>query len=203
LNNGVVLVRNSQRGRFFVELLLEKTRWGHTIQHDQGAFDETVLEVLELERRAAELTLAAAEPAHRAVAPYESHCLLPLLPSIEGHELVALYAMCWWSQAESLVGKAGQRQSRVIQFVDPRVLDMNNVVGVRGTDVPAFLYHFAGRSKEWDEMLAKFGIPRRHTADCAKVFRHVDAAAAAKTCVPGNAGVEDLFGYCEPPLAVC
>ena len=68
LNNGVVLLRNSVRGHFFLELLLEKAwdspdtfksllhldgllqaLWFQTIERDQGPFDETVLEVLGME----------------------------------------------------------------------------------------------------------------------------------------------------------
>ncbi|CAK0897230.1 unnamed protein product [Prorocentrum cordatum] len=162
------------------------------IQHDQGAFDETILEVLGLENSA-----TSAGPV------YDSHCLPFAFPSEEGNEMIALYAMCWWNEVERLAGKPGKRRSRMVGFVDPRRADINHVVGFRGTDVPALLYHFAGRSKEWDEMLAKFGIPRRHTADCAKVFRVVDEAAGQRACVPGNAGVEDLFGHCPPDLTVC
>ena len=57
----VVLLRSSRRGHFFLDLLLEKVGqlrageslrkagWMQTIEKDQGAFDETVLEVLGLE----------------------------------------------------------------------------------------------------------------------------------------------------------
>lgn len=134
---------------------------------------------------------------------YDSHCLPTLFPSLGGDEMIALYAFCWWNEAERLAGKAGARRSRTIRFVDPRAFDLNHVVGARGMQQPALLYHFAGRSKDWDEMLGVFGVPRRHASDCRKVFQHVDAVAATRACVPGNAGVEDIFTYCEPPLWVC
>mmetsp|Transcript_52548 Transcript_52548/g.148015 ORF Transcript_52548/g.148015 Transcript_52548/m.148015 type:complete len:92 (+) Transcript_52548:1-276(+) len=91
----------------------------------------------------------------------------------------------------------------MIRFVPPAELDLNHVVGYKGTEQPAFLYHFAGRSKDWEAMLGLFGMPRRHTTDCARVLRYVDSVAGVKRCVPGNSGVGDIFGYCAPPLAVC
>lgn len=209
LNNGVVFLRNSRRGRFFLRLLLRKSAWSGTIQHDQGAFDETVLEMLGLEAVSEapggklDEDWPSALRVDRTHEGYDSHCLPFLFPSIERGVMVANYAMCWWSHAERLAGKAGQRRSQVIQFVDPRSVDINQVVGYRGMDVPALLYHFAGRTKDWNEILGRFGVPRRQTADCAKVFAHADGVAQQSTCVPGNRGVEDMFSYCEPPLAVC
>eukprot|EP00913_Durusdinium_trenchii_P033325 g31198.t1 len=52
LNNGVVMIRSSPRGHFFLDLLLEKAAWMQNIEKDQGAFDETVLEILGLEATA-------------------------------------------------------------------------------------------------------------------------------------------------------
>eukprot|EP00392_Amoebophrya_sp_AT5.2_P000107 g107.t1 len=46
LNNGLTMLRNSPQGRAFLNLLLDKISWIQTFQHDQGAFDETVLEVV-------------------------------------------------------------------------------------------------------------------------------------------------------------
>lgn len=189
LNNGVVFLRNSARGRFFLDLLLGKIGWSQTIQHDQGAFDETVLEALGYE---ASTSLS-----------YDSHCMPFLFPNEEGHSLIALYAMCWWNEAQRLTGKAGERSSQMILFVNPKELDMNHVVGYRLTTIPAFLYHFAGPGKDWHSMLTLFGMARRHTADCMRVFKHVDEVGGQKVCIPGNRGVEDMFSYCEPPLAVC
>jgi len=135
--------------------------------------------------------------------PYDSRCVPFLFPTQDGNEMIAHYAMCWWSEAERLAGKAGNRSGKMIHFVDPRKIDINHVVGYKGTEIPAFLYHFAGRSKDWTAILEKFGLPHRHTLDCNRVFRYVDEAARKKECIPGNEGVKDLFTYCEPPLAVC
>eukprot|EP00933_Yihiella_yeosuensis_P020572 TRINITY_DN16464_c1_g1_i1.p1 TRINITY_DN16464_c1_g1~~TRINITY_DN16464_c1_g1_i1.p1 ORF type:complete len:483 (+),score=77.11 TRINITY_DN16464_c1_g1_i1:157-1605(+) len=194
LNNGVVFVRNSPRGRFFLELLLKKAPWLNTIQFDQGAFDETVLEVLGFEKAAKAGSMRYG---------YDSLCLPYQFKREDGVELIAHYAMCWWNEAEHMAGKVGNRSSNTFRFVDPRKIDINHVVGWREMQIPAFLYHFAGRSKDWDAMLEKFGMAKRHTSNCAKVFHHVSEAAKAKRCVPFNAGVQDLHAYCEPPLAVC
>lgn len=51
LNNGLTMLRNSPQGRAFLDLLLDKISWIQTFQHDQGAFDETVLEVVGIVER--------------------------------------------------------------------------------------------------------------------------------------------------------
>eukprot|EP00929_Paragymnodinium_shiwhaense_P052982 TRINITY_DN26530_c0_g1_i1.p1 TRINITY_DN26530_c0_g1~~TRINITY_DN26530_c0_g1_i1.p1 ORF type:complete len:439 (-),score=86.85 TRINITY_DN26530_c0_g1_i1:341-1657(-) len=187
LNNGVVLVRHSPRGLFFLDQLLEKAAWMQTIERDQGAFDETVLELLGLEAR------------ERGERGYDSRCAAHVFTNVAGNHEVALYALCWWQMSEEVAGPFGNRHSQMFRFADPRIVDVNHVVGARGLSEPALLHHFAGRSKDWAGMLETFGLPRRATADCRKVFRHVDAAAAERACVPGGPVVTE----CEPPMLVC
>lgn len=95
LNNGVVLVRSSPRGRFFLEQLLAKAAWMQTIEKDQGAFDETILEVLGLEAVA------------RGEEGYDSECAQFVFPNARGNHEVALYALCWWRVSERLAGPFG------------------------------------------------------------------------------------------------
>merc|ERR1711957_102082 len=187
LNNGMVLLKNSPGGFFFLELLLEKAAWMQTIEKDQGAFDETVLELLGLENRA------------RGGVGYDSECSQFVFPNALGNQEVARYALCWWRVSEELAGPFGARNSSIMRFVDPRIVDVNHVVGARGMDDPALLYHFAGRSKDWEFMLETFGLERRHTSDCSKVLTHVDTKASDHTCVPGGPVVQE----CEPPEVVC
>lgn len=61
------------------------------------------------------------------------------------------------------------------------------------------LYHFAGRSKEWDDMLRLFGMQRAETADCRAVLGYVANRSQSEVCVPGGPVVE----ACEPPEVVC
>ncbi|CAK0864395.1 unnamed protein product [Prorocentrum cordatum] len=187
LNNGVVLVRSTPRGRFFLDQLLAKAAWMQTIEKDQGAFDETVLEVLGLE------ALSRGEDG------YDSECVQHVFPNARGNHEVALYALCWWRVSERLAGPFGARLSDTIRFADPRLADVNHVVGARGMSEPAVLHHFAGRSKDWDAMLDAFGVPPRQTMDCHAVHEHVHAAGAARLCVPGAAEVAE----CEDGLLVC
>ena len=72
------------------------------------------------------------------------------------------------------------------RFVDPRLTDINHVVGARGlsdtlaevgnaascsreiapcSKDPALLYHFAGRSKDWEAMLETFGLDAARRSD--------------------------------------
>lgn len=187
LNNGVVLLRSSPRGIFFLDQLLEKGSWMQTIEKDQGAFDETILEILGLEAAA------------RGEKGYDSECSQHVFPNARGNHEVALYALCWWRVSEMLAGPFGARKSTVVRFVDPRIVDVNHVVGARGLAETALLHHFAGRSKNWEGMLHTFGLERRNTGDCRKVFKHVDARAAVHACTPGGPPLVE----CEPPTLVC
>lgn len=187
LNNGVVLIRSSQRGHFFLDLLLEKAAWMQNIEKDQGAFDETVLEILGMEATA------------RGDEGYDSECAQYVWPNAKGNHEIALYALCWWRASERLAGPFGARHSSFFRFADPRLVDVNHVVGARGLEEPAVLHHFAGRSKDWDFMLETFGMARRNTGNCQRVFQHVDSRAAEKRCIPGGPPVTE----CEPPMLVC
>jgi len=187
LNNGVVLVRASPRGLFFLDQLLAKAAWMQTIEKDQGAFDETILEVLGM------------EAVERGEEAYDSECAQYVFPNSGGNHEIGRYALCWWRVSEQLAGPFGKRKSSAVRFVDPREVDVNHVVGARGLQDPAMLYHFAGRSKDWDGMLRTFGLERRNTADCGRVFAHVDARVLDRVCVPGGPVVE----ACEPPEVVC
>ncbi|CAJ1396943.1 unnamed protein product [Effrenium voratum] len=187
LNNGVVFIRSSPRGHFFLDLLLEKASWMQNIEKDQGAFDETVLEVLGLEAAA------------RGEAGYDSECAQYIWPNAKGNHEIALYALCWWRTSERLAGQFGARRSSFLRFADPRLVDVNHVVGARGLSEPAVLHHFAGRSKDWDFMLETFGMARRNTGNCQRVFEHVDSRAAVQRCIPGGPPVME----CEPPMLVC
>ncbi|CAE8643612.1 unnamed protein product, partial [Polarella glacialis] len=117
LNNGVVLIRSSPRGNFFLDQLLAKAAWMQTIEKDQGAFDETVLEVLGLEAR------------ERGEEGYHSECSQYFFPNANGNHEIALYALCWWRESERLAGPFGARRSSTFRFADPRIADVNHVAG--------------------------------------------------------------------------
>lgn len=186
LNNGVVFLRNTARGFYFLSELMKKADWMQTIEYDQGAFDETILEFMGMEAR------------DRGAAGYDSECVGFLFPNANGNHEAASYAECWWRQAEASSGPFGARHSRSLRLVDPRITDVNHVVGARGVQEPALLHHFAGRAKDWSAMLAMFGLPRRQTADCRKVLQHAADAEATRACVAGAPVAE-----CDPPTLVC
>ena len=121
------------------------------------------------------------------------------------------------------------------RFVDPRLADINHVVGARGlsdalaevghaagksfvlcAQDPALLYHFAGRSKDWEAMLETFGLDaKRRSADrergyfrsvlslrsqgtraCQEVFDYVDnrSGVRASTCINRSCNLQELPG---------
>lgn len=107
LNNGVVALRNSPQGRAFLDLLLEKISWVQTFQHDQGAFDETVLEIVGLIERA-----ARGQPPEL----YDSFCLPWLFPEVSGAHQIAAYSLCWWHTLKTYTGGSGNRSALSSSF---------------------------------------------------------------------------------------
>ncbi|CAD7974923.1 unnamed protein product [Amoebophrya sp. A25] len=265
LNNGFTMLRNSVQGRAFLNLLLDKISWIQTFQHDQGAFDETVLEVVGVveqafeQRQFLESFVEGAATTSNALPPspkmpatslveqgqeasagktseqggsevenyqpdqmedlnawyngndlrsftadfYDSICMPWLFPDANGAHQIAAYSMCWWQNLKEFAGPSGNRSSKVVEFIDPRYVDMNHVVGWRRLESPALLYHFAGPGKNFEDILENFGLERHVTADCRRVYDFVERRMEEKTCVPGNNAVDDIHSFCPPPLVVC
>ncbi len=225
LNNGVTMIRNSAQGRAFLDLLLEKISWIQTFQHDQGAFDETVLEVVGVIEKAGqnpEALLAQAEARRLAIEGstpeaafkggdfrsldtemYDSICMPWLFPDINGAHQIAAYSMCWWQNLKEFAGPSGNRSSEVVEFINPKWADINHVVGWRRLENPALLYHFAGPGKSFDDIIENFGLERHIMGDCRRVHDYVEKKMAEKECVAGNKAVGDIHSHCPPPLVVC
>ena len=99
------------------------------------------------------------------------------------------------------------------RFVDPRLADINHVVGARGlsdalaevghaagksfvlcAQDPALLYHFAGRSKDWEAMLETFGLDaERRSGGSRKGILPLSAQLAK----PRNACLPRGFRLCR------
>ena len=68
----------------------------------------------------------------------------------------------------------------------PGTTSLLNVVGWKGLKDPALLYHYAGRGKDFDQILLNFGLQRHKTSDCRRVFTYVDEVANSTACIPGD-----------------
>jgi len=67
----------------------------------------------------------------------------------------------------------------------------------------AFIYHFPGRGKIWDNILYSFGVSRYEAGQCEEVYAFVDAKRDEIGCIPFNEGVINRSSYCTPPYAIC
>lgn len=194
INNGVVYLRNTPMAHFFLSLLLDKVGWWLTHAHDQGAFDETVLEMAGFE---------AALAYRRNMTLYTENCFPLTFPNYDGSISVAFYTLCWYQALDTMIGEGGKRRSGHIHWLDSRLLDMNHVVGERGLKPRAFIYHFAGRGKNFDNILYSFGVSRYEAGQCEEVYAFVDAKRDEIGCIPFNEGVINRSSYCTPPYAIC
>ena len=185
LNNGLTGIRNSEVGKAFLIALTFKDSWMQSLHHDQGPFDETVLEFLAMEA-----------PEHN----YASECVQFLFPQCNGDHSVSAYSFCWWGWAERLGGPPGSRTSKVIGFVDAGEVDVNYVVGVKGLNETAFIYHFAGNNKDWSDIQKFASIDTDSWHSCRKILENRQRLADSQKCVVGNSQPRVV---CQWPLTVC
>eukprot|EP00397_Hematodinium_sp_SG-2012_P035109 GEMP01037731.1.p1 GENE.GEMP01037731.1~~GEMP01037731.1.p1 ORF type:complete len:286 (+),score=64.82 GEMP01037731.1:779-1636(+) len=194
LNDGVLYVRNTPMAHFFLRLFLDKVGWWQPHAADQGAFDETVLEMAGME---------VALRANETASSYLQDCFPLTFPTRDRSHVAAFYTICWYFAMRDLVGDGGERQMTHIAFIDPRVVDINHVVGVRGLEPNALIYHFAGRGKQFADILDNFGVDPRITGNCVKVHAYVDSMTKKLGCTPFNEGVVNTSSYCPPPMHIC
>lgn len=193
LNNGVVYLRNTPMGHYFLTLLLDKLGWWQTHAQDQGAFDETILEMLGMERGLVDGTNTC---------EYYSECLPLVFPVHDRSHATSFFTLCWYEEFNRLLDE-GNRTSKVIGFVDPRMADINHVVGWRSLSQKALIYHFAGGGKNYADVLEAFGMEKSDTGQCTLVYEYVDKEFEQHGCTKYNEGVVDARTYCNPPVVVC
>eukprot|EP00397_Hematodinium_sp_SG-2012_P036162 GEMP01039004.1.p1 GENE.GEMP01039004.1~~GEMP01039004.1.p1 ORF type:complete len:255 (+),score=63.84 GEMP01039004.1:881-1645(+) len=195
LNDGVVFLRNTPMGHFFLRLLLDKVGWWQTHAQDQAAFDETMLEMAGME---------AAWQLNAKLPLYTEDCFPLIFPVFDFSHPVALHTICWYHWMNGLMGTGGARQSRHVYWMDPRVMDINHVVGIRQLEPNALIYHFAGKGKTFSNIVRAFGLAGPEmTATCADVYAYVDSKREEVPCRPFNEGVVNASSYCPPPLKIC
>lgn len=158
LQSTSVLVRRSPAGKLFLELVLEKMRWPGLPVLDQSAFEQTVLEFLEI--------WAHIRDASKLRGPGGSQrrsadCLIDMLPTGPGRGWqLETYVNCWHDFVEAIVGPfgdiPGQRGQHAMEigcpifFADPRIADLSYTRGARKSngETPLF-WHLEGRDKHY------------------------------------------------------
>jgi hypothetical protein len=214
LNDGFLALRSSDVSKWFIDQVYAKMRWGIPDSvYDQTAFYETVLELLEIEKRQYSayfhapsvvnfvamnewLGGSSAEIVHKpSRQPYRADCFKYVLQPSYVPGKLAFFTHCFHAWLRDLTGRAGARDSDFFGFVDPRVVDVNQVIGV----VPekALIYHHPGRGK-WERVAQGLGDALNNTcAALATKYNSVDS------CVPYNHAVTNSSSYCTEGFAIC
>mmetsp|Transcript_7819 Transcript_7819/g.16832 ORF Transcript_7819/g.16832 Transcript_7819/m.16832 type:complete len:300 (+) Transcript_7819:1-900(+) len=202
LNNGVAMVRSSEGGHLFLDLLVSKERWPSAVagpgpcMYDQSAFYEALLELM-----------AAAGGTYRG----ECSALwrpTPRLFTTDGLEAVSFvcnwegYTVCWRYFASKMVSEG----VNVVEFVKVEVADVNyrpignearyhhahRQVG-RDPDIPiehtAFIWHYVNHfGSKWPSMQGDWGLPSLEvTRDCSAVRALAKVAAQHRQQTEGRA----------------
>mmetsp|Transcript_100307 Transcript_100307/g.323681 ORF Transcript_100307/g.323681 Transcript_100307/m.323681 type:complete len:701 (-) Transcript_100307:83-2185(-) len=154
LNSAGVFLRNSPGARLLLRLLFDKVHWHGLPNLDQSAFDQTLLELLDLWHRSRG---SAGSPG--SAAPRSAACLEQLLAIPSWRAGTAeRYAACWHDLVEALLGafderdagrraRAGLALRAPVYLADPRVADFNYVLGNRSWADEPLVYHYAGKDK--------------------------------------------------------
>lgn len=144
LNSAAVFLRGGDAGRLFLTLLFEKAYWYGIADFDQSAFDQSVLEFLDL------WLASRPNPAAFSLSGSE-HCMEFFLTWLDGEIVLDMYKDCWHNFVDLVVGgDFAQRpvSSPVpIRLLDPQRIDINYVFGARSTDNEPLIWHMAGKNK--------------------------------------------------------
>lgn len=146
LNSAGFLIRGGSASRLFLNLLFERSHWYGLVYIDQSAWEQTVLEFLDLWAYVRE------QPKNESRWQLRSHlCLAPQLSQSDpsGSGRLHIYAQCWHDFLNTLFGPIGSRQfgGSPLVLVHPRTLDFNYVVGNRPRNDPPLFWHLAGMFK--------------------------------------------------------
>ena len=98
--------------------------WPGALHGDQGPVAETILQLLDMERRAEQIQQGVRLTETYG---YESVCLPMLFPTWDGVSSWRQYCDCWQQVLLLQVGPFQNRTSRFIKFLDPRKMDVNFV----------------------------------------------------------------------------
>ncbi|CAE7232104.1 GIP [Symbiodinium natans] len=124
MNTGFIAVRKSPVSKAFIRLWKSKMGWPGAVHGDQGPLAETVLQLLDIERR-----MEQVQNGSRLTETYgyESTCLPMLFPTWYGVSSWREYCDCWQQILRLQVGPYQNRHSRFIKFINPQKLDVNFV----------------------------------------------------------------------------
>ncbi|CAE8611382.1 unnamed protein product [Polarella glacialis] len=120
-NAGFTMIRNSEVGHLFLDLILERRWWSGLGMADQDAVGETLLELISLEN---------VEVGGRK---YDYRCMNAMFfkpASMQDPErpwayMSTNYGMCWHRAAQYLAGPIGQRRSCIVGLVSPLLANLN------------------------------------------------------------------------------
>ena len=124
MNTGFIAMRKSQISKIFLKLWRSKMGWPGALHGDQGPMAETILQLLDMERRAEQIKKGVRLSDTYG---YESVCLPMLFPTWDGMSSWRQYCDCWQQVLLLQVGPFQNRTSRFIKFLDPRKMDVNFV----------------------------------------------------------------------------
>jgi len=162
-----VFFRRGPGARLFFRLLLEKMKWVNLPVLDQSAFEQTVLEFLDLWNHTRQLTAqennqhASDQMKDGDLLHFQStFCLHDIVPEAPAREFqLSAYYECWQNRMEELLGKFGDEPGvrgmrshelgSPLFLADPRLVDLSYVLGPRQYSVP-LIWHEAGRDKHYN-----------------------------------------------------
>eukprot|EP00434_Breviolum_minutum_P023748 symbB.v1.2.020947.t1/scaffold1788.1/size101334/2 len=113
---------------------------------DQSAFDQSIIEFLDLWRNAWTPSRPTSDFSRSA------KCVSAQMPWLDSQSMLDLYFDCWHGFVQSFFGSFGQRGGEMnpeapVWFLNPEIVDVNYVVGGRSTTDDPLVWHLAGRLK--------------------------------------------------------
>ncbi|CAE8642483.1 unnamed protein product, partial [Polarella glacialis] len=155
LNSASVFLRGGDAGKLFLSLLFSRLEVQGLSDWDQSAWDQTMIEFLDLWKHAQHWIRSGDNSLQRPplgrLPRFEStRCMEEQYLWIDSTASLDRFTQCWHDFVDELFGAFGARkwpQDAPLRLLDPETADINFVIGNRDTkDNPVF-WHLAGKLK--------------------------------------------------------
>lgn len=207
LNSAGIFFRGGEEARLLLDLMFGKMYWVGMGDFDQSAFDQSILELVDL--WAGEASGAFGK---------SSACLMALFPSHKGDASLDTYNRCWHDFMDyHLRGPFARRRAAgsPLALLDPQIVDINYVFVARSSADPPLVWHFAGKDKllrepdgrtlldvffqnEWGlGSLPNGSAPMEEGRDCA-IWEQA-WASSPRACHPGTPATDCRLSW----MAMC
>ena len=201
LNSAGIFFKASEAARLFLSLLTSRLHQQGLLDFDQSAFDQSLLEFLDLWLNVKE------KHSHFS----STSCQMYQVPAVDNRPVMPEYYECWHQFLTRAIGEFGHRRHEgPVRFLNPSRVDINYVIGGRDTKDEPLLWHYAGHMKSFlfsdsgvshMDMMLKQLWQIKDDEPFPENCSSWEATAGHDSCAPGTEVIDCRIQM--PWLAIC